>query len=287
MLDVIIVGNGPAGVSAAIYIQRAGLNSLIIGKDAGSLGKAEKVENYYGFINPISGKKLVSNGLLQAKRLGATYIKDEVIGIYYDGSFTVNTKNKSFNSKALLIATGTAKNRPKIKGLKEFEGKGISYCAVCDGFFYRGKNVAVIGNSDYALHEAKELMPLVKSLTILTNGDSLNTSVPKEINVDYNKILSIEGNEEAEYISFDNGNSINFDGIFVAIGSASSSDLAMKIGADINLNNIVVDKNMQTNIEGLFAAGDCTGGMLQISKAIYEGSKAGTEIIKYIRKKNN
>ena len=284
MIDVIIIGNGPAGVSAAIYIQRAGLKSLIIGKDAGSLGKAEKIENYYGFVNPISGKKLVSSGLLQAKRLGATYIKDEVIGLYYDGNFTVNTKNKSFTSKSVLIATGTVKNKPKIKGLKEFEGKGISYCAVCDGFFYRGKNVAVVGNSDYALHEAKELLPLVKSLTLLTNGNNLNTKVPSNVNVDYKKIISIEGEDTVEYINFDDGSTMNFDGIFIAIGSASSSDLAKKIGAEIEKDNIVVDNNLQTNIEGLYAAGDCTGGMLQISKAIYEGSKAGTEIIKFIRK---
>ncbi len=109
MVDVIIIGNGPAGVSAAIYIQRAGLKSLIIGKDAGSLGKAEKIENYYGFVNPISGKKLVSSGLLQAKRLGSTYIKDEVTGLNYDGNFIVNTKNKSFTSKSVLIATNTIK----------------------------------------------------------------------------------------------------------------------------------------------------------------------------------
>ena len=284
MVDVIIIGNGPAGVSAAIYIQRAGLNSLIVGKDAGALGKAEKIENYYGFTTPITGKKLISNGLMQAKRLGCTYIKDEVTGIYYDGNFTVNTKNKSYNSKAVLIATGTTKNKPHINGLKEFEGKGISYCAVCDGFFYRGKNVAVIGNSDYALHEAKELIPLVKSITLLTNGSNLNTNVPKSINVNYKKIVSIQGNDFAENVNFDDGSSINFDGIFIAVGSASSSDLARKIGAEINMDNIVVDKNMQTNIDGLFAAGDCTGGMLQISKAVYEGSKAGTEIIKYIRR---
>jgi len=286
MVDVIIIGNGPAGVSAAIYIQRAGLKSLVIGKDAGSLGKAEKIENYYGFVNPISGKKLVSSGLLQAKRLGATYIKDEVTGLNYDGNFIVNTKNKSFTSKSVLIATGTVKNKPKIKGLKEFEGRGVSYCAVCDGFFYRGKDVAVVGNSDYALHEAKELLPLVKSLTLLTNGNNLNTNIPSNINVNFKKILSIEGGDTAEYINFDDGSAVNFDGIFIAIGSASSSDLAKKIGAEIEKDNIVVDKNLQTNIEGLFAAGDCTGGMLQISKAIYEGSKAGTEIIKFIRKNN-
>ncbi len=286
MVDVIIIGNGPAGVSAAIYIQRAGLKSLIIGKDTGSLAKAEKIENYYGFVNPISGKKLVSSGVLQAKRLGATYIKDEVTGLNYDGNFIVSTKNRSFTSKSVLIATGTVKNKPKIKGLKEFEGRGVSYCAVCDGFFYRGKDVAVVGNSDYALHEAKELLPLVKSLTLLTNGNNLNTNIPSKINVNFKKILSIEGGDTAEYINFDDGSAMNFDGIFIAIGSASSSDLAKKIGAEIEKDNIIVDKNLQTNIEGLFAAGDCTGGMLQISKAIYEGSKAGTEIIKFIRKNN-
>ncbi len=114
----------------------------------------------------------------------------------------------------------------------------------------------------------------------------MNTNIPSNINVNFKKILSIEGGDTAEYINFDDGSAVNFDGIFIAIGSASSSDLAKKIGAEIEKDNIVVNKNLQTNIEGLFAAGDCTGGMLQISKAIYEGSKAGTEIIKFIRKNN-
>lgn len=283
MLDTIIIGNGPAGISAALYIQRAGLKSLIIGKDSGALAKAEKIENYYGFINPISGKELVSNGLLQAKRLGAQYINDEVTGLSYDGNFTVYTANKSFSSKSVLIATGKVKNKPRFKGLEEFEGNGISYCAVCDGFFYRGKNVAVIGNSDYALHEAKELLPLVKSLTLLTDGNNLTINIPPSIKVNHKKIRSVEGADFAEKISFEDGSKMHIDGIFIAVGSASSSDLAKKIGAEIDKDNIVVDENLHTNIDGLFAAGDCTGGMLQISKAVYEGSKAGTEIIKYVR----
>lgn len=283
MLDAIIIGNGPAGISAALYIQRAGLKSLIIGKDSGALAKAEKIENYYGFVNPISGKELVSNGLLQAKRLGAQYINDEVTGLSYDGNFTVYTASKSFSSKSVLIATGKVKNKPRFKGLDEFEGNGISYCAVCDGFFYRGKNVAVIGSSDYALHEAKELLPLVKSLTLLTDGNNLTINIPPSIKVNRKKIRSVEGNDFAEKINFEDGSKMNIDGIFIAAGSASSSDLAKKIGAEIDKDNIVVDENLHTNIDGLFAAGDCTGGMLQISKAVYEGSKAGTEIIKYVR----
>ena len=283
MLDTIIIGNGPAGISAALYIQRAGLKSLIIGKDSGALAKAEKIENYYGFVNPISGKELVSNGLLQAKRLGAQYINDEVTGLSYDGNFTVYTANKNFSSKSVLIATGKVKNKPRFKGLEEFEGNGISYCAVCDGFFYRGKDVVVIGNSDYALHEAKELLPLVKSLTLLTDGNNLTINVPPSIKVNRKKIRSVEGTDFAEKISFEDGSKMHTDGIFIAAGSASSSDLAKKIGAEIDKDNIVVDENLHTNIDGLFAAGDCTGGMLQISKAVYEGSKAGTEIIKYVR----
>ena len=172
---------------------------------------------------------------------------------------------------------------PKIKGLKEYEGHGISYCAVCDAFFYRGKDVAVLGNGNYALHEALELLPTSSSVTILTNGKEPDFQVPENIKVNTNIIDLIGGNDVVEEVHFQNGEMIQVSGLFVAIGVAGSTDLAKKIGAETQNNKIIVDENMSTNIPGLYAAGDCTGGLLQISKAVYEGAKAGTEIIKYLR----
>ena len=203
------------------------------------------------------------------------------------GKLTVITEGGEYEADSVVLATGTSRMAPKIKGLKEYEGHGISYCAVCDAFFYRGKDVAVLGNGNYALHEALELLPTSNSVTILTNGKELDFQVPENIKVNTNIIDSIGGNDVVEEVHFQNGEMIQVSGLFVAIGVAGSTDLAKKLGAETQNNKIIVDENMSTNIPGLYAAGDCTGGLLQISKAVYEGAKAGTEIIKYLRNNSN
>lgn len=283
MGNVIIVGNGPAGISAALYTTRAGLDTMVIGKDQGALGKASEIENYYGFSQPISGKELIAEGVEGARRLGAKIVTDEVLGISYTDKLNVTTANGKYTADSVVLATGTSRTAPKIKGLKEYEGHGVSYCAVCDAFFYRGKDVAVLGNGHYALHEALELMPTSNSVTILTNGKKPDFPVPDNIKLKTSIVDSINGGEVVEEILFKDGTSLAVSGLFIAIGVAGSTDLAKKIGAETENNKIIVDKNMATNIPGLFAAGDCTGGLLQISKAVYEGAKAGTEIIKYLR----
>ncbi|MDD4700024.1 MAG: NAD(P)/FAD-dependent oxidoreductase [Oscillospiraceae bacterium] len=283
MSNVIIIGNGPAGISAALYTSRAGQNTTIIGKDEGSLKRAEKIENYYGFAEPITGSSLVSQGILQAKRIGVKFVSDEVVGISYNGKLVVQTKDNEFTADSVIIATGSSRTTPKIKGLKEFEGHGVSYCAVCDAFFYKGKDIAVLGNGEYAVHEAAELIATSKSVTLLTNGMELNAEVPEGIAVNTKEIESFGGDGVISEVKFKDGTSLAISGVFVAIGVAGSTDLAKKIGAETDGKKIVVDENMATTVPGLFAAGDCTGGMLQVAKAVYEGAKAGTEAIKYIR----
>lgn len=284
MYDTIIIGNGPAGISTALYTTRANLKTLIIGKDTGALKNAHEIENYYGFEHPISGKQLIENGVQQAKRLGATIMQDEVVGLGYFDRFEVTTKNEVFYSDSLVIATGTSRNTPGINGLKELEGRGVSYCAVCDAFFYRGKDVAVLGNGDYALHEAMELLSTAHSVTLLTNGEKAPFIHDSRIFVDTRKIKTILGTETLEAVEFEDNSKKELSGLFIAVGVAGSTDLAKKIGAQTEANKIIVDEKGATSIPGVFAAGDCTGGLLQISKAVYEGTFVGTEVIKYIRK---
>lgn len=282
MYDVIIIGAGPAGVSAAVYAKRGALNVLVIAKDTGTLEKAKKIENYYGF-KSITGEELYKNGLEQLKHLNIELVKDEVVQLNYTKKFEVTTVNNVFESKYVVLATGVSRNVPNIRGIKEFEGKGVSYCAICDAFFYRNKNVAVLGSGNYAIHEAEILKPVAKSVTLLTNNEKLVENRDIDLNVNEKKIREVRGYDKVDEVVFDDDTKEKVNGIFVAIGTASTNDLARKIGARVENNNILVNENLETNVPGLYACGDCTGGILQISKATYEGTKVGLEIINKIK----
>ena len=178
-----------------------------------------------------------------------------------------------------------SRNIPNIKGIKEFEGKGVSYCAICDAFFYRNKNVAVLGSGNYAIHEAEILKPVVKSVTLLTNSEKLVENRDIDLNINEKKVREVRGFDKVDEVIFDDDSKESINGVFVAIGTASTNDLARKIGAKVENNKIVVKDNLETTVPGLYACGDCTGGILQISKATYEGTKVGLEIVNKI--KNN
>ena len=284
--DVIIIGAGPSGISASLYTKRANKKTLVLYKDKSGLEKAHKIENYYGFEDGINGEELYNIGIKQAENLGVDVKKEEVIKIeinYEDANeyrFLVTTSNDVYKSKNVILATGNKKNKPKIKGIEKFEGKGISYCATCDGFFYRNKDVAVIGSGDYAISETNDLINVVKDVTILTNGKKVPDFRADNVKIETRGIKEIKGDSKVEEVELDDGTNLKVDGVFVAQGVAGSSDFAKKLGALTNKDNIVVNENMETNVEGLFACGDCTGGLLQVSKAVYEGAVAGLAAIK-------
>ena len=285
MYDCIIIGKGPAGISGAIYISRSNLKVLVIGKDDTALKKAHLIENYYGFENPITGEELFEIGIKQAEKQNIEIKNDEVIDIKWnDNFFTVITVNAEYEAKTILLATGKSRNSANINGVKEFEGRGISYCAICDGFFYKNKKIAVIGSGEYALHEAEILKNISDDVTIFTNGRELPQNRSIEItNYIEGKIDAIKGKDKASKIILEDNTEYDVDGIFIAEGTASSVDFAKKLGIFLDNNNIKVDENMQTNIPGIYAAGDCTGGLLQISKAVYDGAKSGLSIAKKVK----
>lgn len=281
--QAIIIGGGPAGVSAALYLARAAIKTLIIENGPGALSRAHKIDNYYGVA--ASGSELYTKGLEQAKELGITVINDEVLNVEYTASFTVHLKNtaKILTAPVLLLATGTKNITLNLPELVEFEGKGVSYCAVCDGFFFRKKQVAVLGNGAYALHEAEYLKHLATSVTILTNGKDDSLAVAAGFTVRKEVIKAIVGENKLQSIHFAEGPALNVDGLFIAMGTADSTDIARKLGAQLDGRFIRIDTDCATNIPGLFAAGDCTGGLMQIAKAVHEGARAGLAALKFIR----
>lgn len=297
MENIVIIGAGPAGISAALYAARGNMNPLVINNGIGALEKAEKIENYYGLEQPLSGKELYERGISQAETLGVRILDAEVLGISGFDTFTVKTTAGDFDTVSVILATGGKRSAPKIPGLKEFEGRGVSYCAVCDAFFYRGKEVAVVGNGDFALHEAEELRNVTQDVTIYTDGKEPEFSREHPIEVNTMKIQAIEGDDKVSGLLMQSDTAAQdaeapensfypADGVFVALGTAGSTEIARQMGAEItDKGNIKTDEEMATTIPGLFAAGDCTGGLLQVSKAVYEGSMAAISAGKYVRHK--
>lgn len=311
MYDIVIIGAGPAGISAALYAVRANLKVAVLYAGETQLEKAHKIDNYYGFVDGISGIDLYNNGIEQAKTLGVEVKNEQVTHIEMlsssfetssetqKGLYSVKTTLGEYQSSSIIIATGNKKLRPKIAGLIDFEGKGVSYCAVCDGFFYRKKQVAVIGNGEYALEEASYLAHLASSVTILTDGKSPDTvkdalsklvasgdDAFKKILVEERKIISVSGNGESarvKSVNLDGGDELAVDGVFVALGNAGGADFAKKLGLELEGDSIKTDEKMKTNAPGIFACGNVTGGLLQVCKAVYEGAVAGLSAVEYVR----
>ena len=310
MEKIVIIGAGPAGISAALYAARANMDPLVINNGIGALEKAEKIENYYGMEHPVSGKELFEIGIAQAKALGVRILDAQVLGIGGFDTFQVKTTAGDFDTVSVILATGSKRKAPSIPGIKELEGRGVSYCAVCDAFFYRGKNVAVLGNSDFALHEAEELAPMAGSVTIYTDGREPEFSKDAPFAVNTMKIQCVEGEEKVtglRLISDKNETEIcaqecsvtgdnvlqqkNFtpvDGVFVALGTAGSAEMARQMGASLTeKGHIKVNDKMESSVPGLFAAGDCTGGLLQVAKAVHDGAQAGISANQYVRSKEH
>lgn len=285
MGKIVIVGSGPAGCSAALYAARAGMETTVISKGIGALQKAEQIQNYYGFEEGTTGAELYRRGVAGAQAVGTQFVTAEVVGLDYAATLVVQTTAGDYPADAVILATGTGRIAPKIAGLAEHEGRGVSYCATCDAFFYRGKTAAVLGTGEYALHEVQALLPLAGKVILCTNGEPLTAEFPAGVTVCTEKLEAIEGEETVTALRLAGGGLLPADGLFVALGVAGSAALARKLGAPVENGRIVVNEKMQTGIPGLFAAGDCTGGMLQVCKAVYEGALAATEAIKQIRGK--
>ena len=293
MYDVIIIGCGPAGLSAAIYTTRSQLKTLVLGsKEQSMLWKAHFIQNYFGA--EAEGKDMLEKGIDQAKKLGAELIDANVVSAKnVDDTFVVTTSdNKEYETKTIIIASGTACAPAGIKKEKELVGKGVSYCAICDGFFYKDKKIAVVGNGDFAAHEAIELLSFTKDITIFSQGkewemsDEFKKALEKnKVSLRKDKITEFAGKNSLEGVMI-NDKKEEFDGVFVAMGTATALSFAQKLGIQIKNNSIVIDRDGNTNVKGVFAAGNCTGCNPQVAVDVGEGCNAGLSVIKRVKGKD-
>lgn len=283
MCDVLVLGGGPAGATAAIYAARSGCRVTLLYRDGGALGRAERIENYYGLTGAPTGPQLFEMGLKHAMSLGVRVVNTQILGLGFDEmGLCAETTAGIFHGKALILATGSARKAPNIPGIEAFDGMGVSYCAVCDGFFCRGKEVAVLGAGEYAIHEASVLLPLAARVTLLTDGGPM-PALPKGLEVDCRKVAALEGAAVLSQVRFEDGGILPVSRLFVALGTAGTGELARKLGIITDMGRVVVDETMATNVPGLYAAGDCVGGLLQVCKATTDGARAAISAVKYIR----
>lgn len=280
MKQLVIIGQGPAGISAALYAVRGGADVTVVANGAGALARAGLIQNYYGFEDGISGRELIEAGVRQAEKLGVRMVRGELFGIEYaEEGFAVKTSAGTLDAGAAVIACGTQRNTPPIAGIDAFDGRGVSYCAVCDAFFFRGKKVGVVGSGAYAASEYEVLKGVIRDVTVLTDGEAPQFSLP----CDTRKIARLEGGDALERVVFEDGSAEAFDGLFIACGTAGAFELSRKLGLETANGKIVTDERRATNVPGIFAAGDCTAGMQQIAKAVCDGMIAGTEALKYLK----
>jgi thioredoxin reductase (NADPH) len=296
--DVIIIGGGPAGLAAGLYSSRRNLRTLVIFQLlGGQMSYAPSVENYPGS-NPIPGIKLAEKMKKQAKKFGCQFKMETVVSLDLKSEIKkVKTTEKEYKTKAVIIATGSHYRKLEAEGEDKFIGKGVSYCATCDGPLFKGKKVAVIGGSDTAVRSALYLSGIASETFLIHRRDQLRAEEANQENLKksavkiiWNSVVDkIEGDNFVNKIIIKNVNTnetkeLEIDGVFVEIGEIPTTEIMKAAGVEINEKNFIkVNENFETNIQGVFAAGDVTGSFAQIVVAAAEGAEAATNAYLYLK----
>jgi len=304
LFDVIIIGGGPSGLTAAIYASRMGMKTLLLERElfGGRAIYAPIVENFPGFPEGISGAELTERMVKQAEKFGIEVkFPEEVLDLELDGTIkTVTTRNGQYQSLAIIIATGTQRKKLLVSGETEFLGRGVSYCAVCDGPLFRGKTIAVIGYDDEALEDALHLSGFSKNVYLITPNEELDAAETlvnefekrENIKVVKARVKAILGDGSVKAVSILDSRSneeteISVDGVFISLGGVPMTDLVKKAGTMVDERGCIkVDRRQTTNVEGVYAAGDCTCGGMQIVTAVGEGAMAAMQASRYIKNIN-
>ena len=295
MFDIIVIGMGISGITAGIYAKRSNLNVLLLDKSApgGLLNNIDMISNYPGF-SDIKGVDLAFNLFEQVQNVGIPYKLENVTSLEkQDTKFIVTTDNSKYEAKNIILATGT---RPKFLGLdneKDLLGRGLSTCAVCDGTFYKGKDVCVVGNGNSALQESLYLSKIVNKIYLLNRKDTfkgedyLIDKVKSAPNIEIVSNVSIKEYNETdgkiESVILSNDEEIKCSGVFIYIGYKANTDLVNNFNITNDDGRVIVDNNMETSVKGLFATGDVNDkGPYQLISAANDGMIAAMYIDKHI-----
>lgn len=288
MRNCVIIGAGPAGMNAALYLKRGGIEPIIIESDVpgGEMLKTYKIENYLGY-ESIDGGELALKMSKQVKDLGVKIIRDKVIKVSHDDKFVIKCENNEFISDYVIVATGRIPRKLGLKNESELIGRGISYCAVCDGAFYKNKEVAIIGGGDSALTEALYLSDLCLKVYILARkdlraSDVLQNRIKNKDNIVILKnveVSEILGNDKLSSILLNNGDRLDVSGMFIAIGGKPDISFLDSLGVELINGYIKTNNRMESNIKGLYAAGDVRyKDFYQIITAASDGAIAALSV---------
>ncbi len=290
--DIAIIGLGPAGIQAGIHAGRRKNKVIVFGKASQSALAYAHLENYFGFKGKIDGKELLSAGIEQLKKAGVTISEEDIIKIepLEKGFKLITEKEKEFTALALILAMGVKRKRSFFKDEKNFVGKGVSYCVDCDAWFYKGKKVMVIGDGSSAIWGAKFLTQFAKKVYLFFSKGKIPSEekealTEKEVKILDKKPVEIMGETEVKGVKLADENIVEVDGIFIEQGAKGPLELLAPLGIELDpetFSYVKVDKNMKTNVEGIFACGDLTGPPLQVAKAVGEGCIAGLSASDYV-----
>jgi thioredoxin reductase (NADPH) len=300
--ELAIIGAGPAGYSAAIYAVRSGIQTILLEKGFGGglAAISPNIENYAGF-ESISGIDLTEKMKAHASKYTDIHFNEEVKKIKkIQDIFTVETIKDTYNAKAIILCLGTDYRKLNAPGEKELTGKGVSYCATCDGFFFKDKKVAVIGGGNSALIEAIFLKQIgCKEVYLIHRRDQLRAeksyedeAIEKGVKIVYNNhVENINGEQKVDFIQLKDvktqkKSELPVDGVFISIGEEPQNALAKELGVNLDEKGfIIVDRQQKTNIKGVYAAGDITGGLRQVITACAEGAVAALSSTEAVGKK--
>ena len=291
--DIVIVGGGPAGLTAGIYAVRRKLKTLIVERQAfgGQMLLTNDIENWPGD-KLVSGKDLSDRMEAHASSLGVDFLFDEVKGIQVTEGFNIILRNNEVKCKAVVLAMGGQHKKLKVVGEEEYSGKGVSYCATCDAPFFRGKAVAVIGGGNMACEDAIYLNEIAGKTYLIAGGRTADESrwdkvQNSNVEVFETNLTEILGEEFVKAIKCSDGTKKDVEGVFISVGSKPSVELAKESGVKLDERGFIdVDCDMKTNVPGIYAAGDITGGVPQISTAVGQAATAALRAYSYIKSKN-
>jgi thioredoxin reductase (NADPH) len=295
VFDVVIIGAGPAGIQAAIHAVRKKSRVLLLGRIERSSLYSAHVENYACVDGVKTGQELLETGLAQVRRFGADLMDDDVLKIHQcEKFFALGLEGGStITSRTLIFATGTARKKLKVPGEKEFSGRGVSYCVDCDANFYRKATVAVVGNASAAIDGALTLTGYASKVYLVSQDLVASADLLERLKASTVELLSgtwvkaIQGENAVHTILLEDGKEVKVDGVFIELGAKGAMELALEIGVQLDLDtmtHIETNKLAETNVPGVYGAGDITGHPYQMAKAVGEGCVAGMEAANFARK---